>query len=48
MALINSVLEDYVTLCEEYVNPPLLSQQPALVESVYEEDVSDINQQVQT
>ncbi|CAB3995848.1 Transformation transcription domain-associated, partial [Paramuricea clavata] len=39
------VLEDYVTLCEEYVNPPLLNQQPALMESVYEEDVSDINPQ---
>ncbi|XP_028408078.1 transformation/transcription domain-associated protein-like isoform X2 [Dendronephthya gigantea] len=39
------VLEDYVTLCEEYVNPPLLNQQSQNMESVYEEDVSDINTQ---
>ncbi|XP_046847243.1 transformation/transcription domain-associated protein-like isoform X2 [Xenia sp. Carnegie-2017] len=39
------MLEDYVTLCEEYVSPPLLDPSPSLVESVYQEDVSDINSQ---
>lgn len=40
------MLEDYVTLCEEYVSPPLLDPSPSLVESVYQEDVSDVNSQV--